>query len=369
MGRNRLIDNLRGLSVLMVFFFHVSLMWKNLHLFVFKTPPDFGVWGTFWLHFGNYGVDVFFTLSGFLIARSLDRKLDIKRFYLRRFARIVPIYYSVLFLNSLAFWAARHVPTVVAGTQQEVIAWNAANTPYYYAFLASYRPHFGPDLAGHLWSLAVEEHFYLLFPLLVIACRARIVLLSVCVCTALLVWRGALCYAAPEVFYDRMYHATHLRIVGILLGVILYHRRAYFRGWRVAALYLLAAVGFYASFEQLEPNHSYFRTSASLALKTSEWLKHLFPSMAVILLLANFQGLVIKSRWLVLNEKLGRASLSFYVFGYIATCSVSFLFAATQTQYFPSYLCAVTVLTLCLSLGSYAFFERWLFDKIVGKEP
>jgi peptidoglycan/LPS O-acetylase OafA/YrhL len=105
---------------------------------------------------GFEGVLLFFVISGFLIthilleARGAAPPTTILRaFYLRRFLRIFPIYYVVLFLTALA-----GVPNVRDG-----LAWHAAYLSNWYYALG------GPlDKAVHLWSLAVEEQFYLLWP-------------------------------------------------------------------------------------------------------------------------------------------------------------------------------------------------------------
>jgi peptidoglycan/LPS O-acetylase OafA/YrhL len=364
------IDNLRGFSVLLVFLFHIYLIWNNSLLFVFKQTPVFNAFGAWCLKWGTYGVDLFFTLSGFLIAQSLARNYDVKEFYLKRFARIFPIYYTVVIFNTFVFCLLSLTPmptdAAEAATRLTISGWNAANTPYFLAFLASYRPHFGPDFAGHLWSLAVEEHFYMMFPLLLFVFRKRIAMSCVVIFFLLLAWRGYVCYFAPEVTYDRLYHTTHTRIMGIFLGAILFYYRDFLKGWRVAIPCLLAAGFFYSNFEGLRPSETYLRESVSFAMMTSEFLKHIFPSLAIVLIVANFHQLSFQGqRWLSPNEKLGKASLSFYVWGFIANCFASLVMTAQKSQNFFLYLIFVTALTLALSIGSYFFFEKFLFQKIV----
>lgn len=105
---------------------------------------------------GFEGVLLFFVISGFLITHILleargaaPRSTVLRAFYLRRFLRIFPIYYVVLFLTAMA-----RIPNV-----REALPWHVAYlSNWYYAFG-------GPlDKAVHLWSLAVEEQFYLLWP-------------------------------------------------------------------------------------------------------------------------------------------------------------------------------------------------------------
>jgi len=105
---------------------------------------------------GFEGVLLFFVISGFLIthilleARGAAPAITVLRaFYLRRFLRIFPVYYVVLFLTALS-----DIPYVRDG-----LLWHAAYLSNWYYALG------GPlDKAVHLWSLAVEEQFYLLWP-------------------------------------------------------------------------------------------------------------------------------------------------------------------------------------------------------------
>ena len=364
MERNRMIDTIRGLSVLMVFLFHIVLIWKNMSVMAFHETPNFGAFANFCLQWGTYGVDVFFTLSGYLIAQSLNRKIDLKEFYVKRFARIVPIYYAVVLGNSILFLVAAPI-MAKDPIQHQAWLWNQENQAYYYTFLASYRPHFGPDFAGHLWSLAVEEHFYLTFPLIFVCFRRHIVPVCTLIFLGLLLSRGYQHFFASEVAYDFHYHRTHERILGLFLGALLYFRRELFQQKMFGLIFALSALAFYSSFEGLKPGQSYLSASATTAMKTSEWLKHLMPSLAVMFVLAHFESFTIRGRLTLPLEKLGKASLSFYVFGYIANCLVSFVCVLTQAKDFVIYCTSVTLLTLLLSVSSYFVFEKWLFKIIL----
>ena len=128
------------------------------------------------VHFGGIGVRVFFVLSGFLITGILlqSRKLldsrqtpagvAIRRFYIRRFLRIFPLYY----LGLLIAWYG-HVWGAQAG-----MAWHASYLSNVYFFLENAaRPgQWGGHLA-HFWSLAVEEQFYLVWPWVILFASRR----------------------------------------------------------------------------------------------------------------------------------------------------------------------------------------------------
>ena len=127
------LDGIRGIAVLLVLAGH------NL-----RFPP------------GWVGVDLFFVLSGFLITRILLETREspqyFKAFYLRRFLRIFPAYYLTV-----------HVVLLLAGANAGQWFWHLA----YLGNMTGLAEHmFVPELE-HTWSLATEEQFYLLWPLLV----------------------------------------------------------------------------------------------------------------------------------------------------------------------------------------------------------
>ncbi|TXB63805.1 acyltransferase family protein [Phaeodactylibacter luteus] len=112
--------------------------------------------------FGQTGVTLFFVLSGFLITRILmatkETKGYFKNFYARRTLRIFPLYY--LFLLLYYFVAPLILQTKGTDFSQQI---------YYYTYLQNFAITFDWNAVGptHFWSLAVEEHFYLFWPLVV----------------------------------------------------------------------------------------------------------------------------------------------------------------------------------------------------------
>jgi len=161
-SHNRALDGLRFFAFLLVFFFH-ALQWS-----------PWGNWPV--IRFGFLGVPVFFVLSGFLIGGILlDLKAKqrpgfglgakLKIFYVRRALRIFPIYY--LFIGILAL-------LMLLSGQSDPVARDCV--PWHLAYLTNVRSFLvGMDRIrqGHFWSLAVEEHFYLLAPLIVLVASRR----------------------------------------------------------------------------------------------------------------------------------------------------------------------------------------------------
>ncbi len=146
------IEGLRAVAVLAVLFFHAEI-------------PPFGG--------GFLGVDIFFTLSGFLITGILLREMEGGRFsvwafWRRRVARIVPALLFVT-LAVLAAWLIMAFPQELATLRGSSVA-----TPLFLSNLFFWRnnPYFAPlsevQPLLHTWSLGVEEQFYFLYPLLLL---------------------------------------------------------------------------------------------------------------------------------------------------------------------------------------------------------
>lgn len=159
------LDSLRAFAALSVVIFHYNY-------FFFKSMPQTGLVHFYYsvLDFGWLGVDLFFVLSGFLITRLLLQQKNsekyFKNFYIRRALRIFPLYYGVLVLYFvLPLLLGRGSPA-----SHEV----SANQIWLWTYLSNF-PHPLPELGdlGHFWSLAVEEHFYLFWPLIVYTSSPR----------------------------------------------------------------------------------------------------------------------------------------------------------------------------------------------------
>jgi peptidoglycan/LPS O-acetylase OafA/YrhL len=151
-GYNRVpaLDGWRGIAILLVIFDHANLPTTGLLHKLSRT--------------GATGVGLFFALSGFLITTRLLNehvkygKISLTRFYIRRAFRLIPASLTYLFVLAILAGAG-----VLAVTREQ---WTAS--------LLFFRNYIPTDSAGsgwftaHFWSLAVEEHFYLLWPALLI---------------------------------------------------------------------------------------------------------------------------------------------------------------------------------------------------------
>ena len=176
---------------------------------------------------GGFGVTVFFVLSGYLITTLLRLEfertstLSIRGFYVRRTFRILPLFYVVLTLVVIGtVWFGLGTGTVdPAATLAQY-----GHVTNYWAIFVSERPVM--QGTGVYWSLAVEEHFYLIFPVFLLVMlrmglsRKQIAAALLGICAAVLCWRCVLVFGM-NVGEDRTYYATDTRIDSILFGSVL----------------------------------------------------------------------------------------------------------------------------------------------------
>ena len=219
---------------------------------------------------GEFGVTVFFFLSGYLITTLLRIEhektgaISLKAFYLRRVLRIFPPLYLVLFattaLTLVSVMPGPRPPITVEGVMAQ-----ATYLTNYYIIANGWWVGHAPG-TWIFWSLAVEEHFYLLFPLLYIlllrrlASRRKQALILAGICAAVLAWRLLLVYGLGA-HKDRVYVATDTRIDSIMFGCILgvfanplLDRTTYSDRWWKYVWVPLALIGLLISFVVRSPH-------------------------------------------------------------------------------------------------------------------
>lgn len=204
------LDGLRAIAVLAVIAYKLELGWAQG---------------------GLLGVGVFFTLSGYLITdllleqREAIGRLRLGDFWLRRARRLLPALF--LMLAVVAVWVALLEPSQLPALRADVIAAVLYVSNWWYIFQdVSYFAQFGPPPPlGHLWSLAVEEQFYVVWPLLLwlglryVRGRYRLAGLTLAA-AALSATLMALLYE-PGLDATRVYDGTDTRAFGLLLGAAL----------------------------------------------------------------------------------------------------------------------------------------------------
>lgn len=205
------LDGLRGVAILLVLAMHFTML-RPLGT---ADAVVYSLARTGWM-----GVDLFFVLSGFLITGILfdsrDRANPLRTFYARRFLRIFPLYYGFLIavfglgplLAPRSEWLARVGPDQL---------WHWVYLSNVLAALKGWTevPHL-----GHFWSLAIEEQFYLLWPLAVLALpRGRLIGLSLGLLAVSLGARAAL--LAESASPIAVYALTFTRWDGLAVGALI----------------------------------------------------------------------------------------------------------------------------------------------------
>jgi peptidoglycan/LPS O-acetylase OafA/YrhL len=219
------LDGWRGIAIALVLFDHVQ-------------GPLHGAYFMPWTQTGRHGVTIFFVLSGFLITTGLIAEpISLKRFYVRRFFRLMPsawIYLAaVALLNSLS--------------KTPLTSWIEIKSCV--LFYRNYYPDGG--LGWHFWSLSIEEQFYLCWPLLLLlAGRSRLRWITAIGAASIaafriLNWRT---YQGVS-FWDRTEVRADALLIGCLLALLLSEERTRDRVVRWSRLAAApAAIGFFVDF-------------------------------------------------------------------------------------------------------------------------
>jgi len=287
---------------------------------------------------GWLGVDLFFVLSGFLITTLLleehrsHGRVDILGFYRRRARRLMPALLAVLVVV-LAFTGSVFGVVAGLGYFSNVVQMGAPESTM-------------PPALEHLWSLAAEEQFYLVWPLLLfVLLRARLGLAVVLVLAGVVFTtiRQFQLWGAGEVFWQRIAYGPDTRstaiLVGCLLALLVSARGA--PGFRFVQP---VAVGLFAAF--------YIIDSESFVLSGFPLL--LFACVSAVLIVRALDARSFLARALAVTPMvfLGRISYSLYLWH----APIFLLFGVSATEKGLSLIPAL-VLSLVAATASYYFIE------------
>ncbi len=229
------LDLMRAIAIIWVLFFHAQILGLGTPSLAFTQ-------------LGWMGVDLFFVLSGFLIGSQWlgscekDASPSFLSFYLRRAFRILPAYLVVVAVY-FGLPSLRETKEIQPLWQFLTFTENLLIDFYH------------PKAFSHVWSLCVEEHFYLLFPLislLILKRKSFSFTLSVCAAVVMagMAWRGYVwldgLLPIKEVeegvgnifqrYYERIYYPTWCRLDGLLMGIMLALCKIYRPAWWRAAM-------------------------------------------------------------------------------------------------------------------------------------
>ncbi|MCL2723938.1 MAG: acyltransferase [Polyangiaceae bacterium] len=220
------LDGMRGIAVILVLVFHFAWTFPGDDAAAATTFIDkvaVRVHDLIWS--GWTGVDLFFVLSGYLITRGLvapSKKplgTRMKMFWMRRVLRIFPLYYAFIIVGTIAglLVGARWIPGLS-----------------YWLYMQNYALAFNPDVlrwTAHFWSLAIEEQFYFIWPIVALMVPRRkliptflVLVPAVVLLRSLLIFKGMQLPGVGSLFPDAegvakfVYRATFTRADGLLLG-------------------------------------------------------------------------------------------------------------------------------------------------------
>jgi len=202
------LDGVRGVAILLVLVHHF-LQVADGDLYAVPRLLQY-------FQFGWVGVDLFFVLSGFLITGILvdsrGSETYFRSFYIRRALRIFPLYYSVLIV-------ALGVVPLLRHTSASALYGMKMNPIWLWFYGSNLKAAFSFGTFTHFWSLAVEEQFYLVWPLIVLLCSDRLLLaVSMLFVVAALGFR--LLLAAHGCSVVSMYVLTPCRFDDLAAGAI-----------------------------------------------------------------------------------------------------------------------------------------------------
>ena len=328
------LDGVRAIAILMVMFFHFFSDFDtpgNIYQFLKQIALK-----------GETGVTLFFVLSGFLITRILlstrESKNYFYNFFVRRSLRIFPLYYLFLviyYLTPLFFGD----PIPDFGLQI-----------YYWIYLQDFAVTFGwkSEGPGQFWSLAVEEHFYLVWPFLIYYLKEKAIIFWI----AVIIVTSFILRIYLSEYYTLTHHFTFTRMDDLAIGAIL--AIIEYRGFvkRNNAIYFLLVLVLVNIFWFLKPYFSHPVADSIVSLQTSisfcslvgfviclnedNWLKKLLSQTPLIYTgkvsygLYVFHPFCFKLFEIFLNTK-------FWAVNLIGSLVFTYIIASLSYYYFEAY--------------------------------
>ncbi|MFT4153212.1 acyltransferase family protein [Parafilimonas sp.] len=334
------LDGIRGLAILMVLLGH------------------YGVKITFG---GRFGVTLFFFISGLLICRLLivefnkTRTVNLKKFYIRRILRLYPALITMICLSLLTMY--------LIGCRINLI--DPLSVLLY--FRNYYAVFFGPPSDGSacskffdiVWSLAVEEHFYIFFPVLFLALynrRKNLLIVMLVIILLSLLWRIylALNYAGNIDFLDhRIYSLSDTRLDAIMFGCLaslcldMDKSGSFLRFVGMPVVFIAACIILICS---LRFQNEFFSLTFIYSLQGIA----LFITIPAVLYHSRY-ALLMKALSNKILVYIGKLSYSVYLFHWLGVCIA--LHFISQDRFRLDWLSVAIPIGIILSLISYNFIE------------
>lgn len=239
-ARDPVIDTLRGVAILAVLALHFSLSFGLTDSWLGDLLPR--PWLGRWINNGNYGVTIFFVISGYLITAGLLAhhgglaRLDLRRFYLARASRILPpLLLALLIIVPLGLAGVPGFNNADGGVARPASFWwpvIASLLGFWHNQLMQSAGYFNYSLNVY-WSLSVEEVFYLAFPLACLMLRRERWVAMLCVCLMLLGPWFRSQHADNEINYLYAYPACFDALAAGVLCALVVRRSGSAAAWAV----------------------------------------------------------------------------------------------------------------------------------------
>jgi peptidoglycan/LPS O-acetylase OafA/YrhL len=341
------LDGLRAIAATLVFIWHVELHKHHMHLNEIKLPD-----------LGFMGVTIFLVLSGFLITyllmeeRGFNKDIDYKQFYLRRVLRIWPLYFLVLLFGFFIYPADMSLKGLAFST----------------FFLPNFAILMGllPAIIDPIWSIGVEEQFYLVQPHLM-RIKKPVNILRTFLCLLFLIYliRGGIRAAFPNnlimhnIEFGLAYFRFDCLIIGSLTALLFYNEKhkLFKTGFSLAPLYSIPVqiicFGLIIAYIPLRVGHPHIFNNEILTVLTAIGILNLCKADTCIISIdnkvMNYIGKISYGLYLLhkiplflilfIAEKYlySYNSLAVNIFIYVSSYGLSILLASVSYKYFESY--------------------------------
>lgn len=359
------LDGLRFIAFILVFIMHYltrNPITENIPVLLIPLI-------NFFQENGWIGLDLFFSLSGFLITtlllqeRRKFNKISLKNFWIRRALRIWPLYFLALFVGFFAIPALSQLLLQNDYTNIKYINHLKIHFPFFTLFLGNWSLILNgtPEFRNipHLWSISVEEQFYIFWPILLIYTNTfkKALILSITLIILVFAIRFTIIpYVTPNpTIYMNTFTRLDTFIIGSLLGLITFYKPIYHQ--KLIKIYSIpffiflsfCFINYLSSISVLSSKNQFIQGFSYTIIAI--YLTYL---ISYALIPGSFINRIMSLKTLVW---LGKISYGLYIWHRLATDLAAFL----TVKYQSSLLTLITSLIITILIASISYYYYELF--------